>query len=420
MITASNTRNIISQDDLIIREKDNFPRERIEQTLKALIESKLVLREPRRNVYFYEIVSEFLVPWIKQQQAARLAFLERRKLEQEAAKKLALANRQKRKLFYTALVIVLFLLLGIIAIYLLKQNAESRRALEEAANKALKLRIERDDALKVTNVLSGLNEPSPFDRLAALEAADALLDDRRVPPQIIVAILSIAAADKDPTVAARADQLIKEASTSSKELAQSLSDLAKSDVELAESLPPRFYIHLANDNQIPRYERLRAALEKEGYVVASYENVGEDAISSNQLRYFHRADQQKAEEIVESLLRTTDPVQWVTHYIRGFENSKRIQPGHFEIWIVSDNPKNGTLILTVSDQQGKEIPGPGFKVTLVNVKSGERIEKASGYIAAPPGVYAMTVSAPGHEESRGEVTISAGGADKRNIILSKK
>ncbi|HEX5732247.1 MAG TPA: hypothetical protein VF131_05370 [Blastocatellia bacterium] len=421
MITASNTRNIISQDDLIIREKDIFPRERIEQTLKALIESKLVLREPRRNVYFYEIVSEFLVPWIKQQQAARQALLERRKLEEDAARKLALANRQKRKLFYGALVTVLFLVIGIISIYLLKQNAESRRAYQEARAEQLRAEIQRDEAMKVTRVLDKLTNESPEDRLAALDEADELLGDRRVPHQIIVAILSIAAQDDDPAVATRADELIKEASLTHKELAQSLSDLAKSDVDLAESLPPRFYIHIANEGQIPRYERLKDALEAKGYVVASYENVGDNATSINQVRYFRRGDEELAGSLAAGLFQTADQgSRWNAIYIKGYENSKRVHPGHFEIWVASDNPKVGTLLINFAGENAGEILKLGFLVTLSN-KDLIRIEKSSGYIEAPAGTYAMSVRVKGYEEFKKDITLKAGEAlEMLNIQLKKR
>jgi predicted AAA+ superfamily ATPase len=422
MVTSSNTRNIISQDDLINREKDDFSRERIERTLKSLIESKLVLREPRRNVYFYEIVSEFLVPWIKQQQVARQAFLERRKLEEETAEKLALANKQKRKLFYISLVIILFLVLGLIAAFLWRQYAESRRALQEARNDQLRAEIDRDEALKVTRVLDRLTNESPADRLAALEEADSLLDDKRVPKQIIVAILSIAASDIDPTVAARADELIKEASISHKELAQSLSDLAKSDVELADSLPPRFYIHIADESQVPRYNKLKSALEQEGYLVASYENVGVNATSINQLRYFRRDDEEKARRIATELLQTTDQgKEYKIVYIKGYEDSNRVRPGHFEIWIAGDKPKGGTIIINFAGEDAKEITKLSFVVTLVEKTTGQRIDKASGYIEVPPGSYTMTINAKGYEESKGEITLKAGDVlEMLNIRLRKK
>jgi WD40 repeat protein len=67
MVTAAGTRNVISAEDLMqrVREDDDLPRPLLERALERLeSESKLVRRERRRDLYLYEITSEFLVPWI--------------------------------------------------------------------------------------------------------------------------------------------------------------------------------------------------------------------------------------------------------------------------------------------------------------------------------------------------------------------
>ena len=64
MITSAGTRNVISRDDLVTRvaTEDQIPREVLEATLGDLdTKAKLIRREQRRGVYFYEIASEFLV-----------------------------------------------------------------------------------------------------------------------------------------------------------------------------------------------------------------------------------------------------------------------------------------------------------------------------------------------------------------------
>ena len=414
MITSSNTRNIISQDDLIQREKVNFPRERVEQTLKALIESKLVVREPRRNVYFYEIVSEFLVPWIKQQQAARQALVERRKLEEESAKKLERAQRQKNKLVLVSLVVGIILILTSIAVYLWqsrnRQNEELRR---------LQAELERDGALRITKVLSDLRSDSRDDRLRALERARPLLNDESVPLPVISAILSVAAADQDAAVAAKATDLIEEVSSSNKELGRSLGDDALFDENLAEKLPPRFYIHIAAESQVPRYEKLKAALEQKGYIVASYETVGRVA-SYNQLRYFRTEDEDSARGEIVNLIEATDQTEWIVLYV-GHEGSSNLRQGHFEIWMAADNLRPGTLVINFAGEEAKEIARIGFNVTLVNKAGGQRIEKASGYIEAPPGSYTMTVSAKGYEDLVSEITLKPGQVlELLNLRLKKE
>jgi WD40 repeat protein len=70
MITDAGTRNVISAEDLrqrIADTDDTTAPELLDDTLTRLErDSKLVRRERRRDIYLYEITSEFLVPWISQ------------------------------------------------------------------------------------------------------------------------------------------------------------------------------------------------------------------------------------------------------------------------------------------------------------------------------------------------------------------
>jgi WD40 repeat protein len=81
MVTSAGTRNVISAEDLVQRVRDqgsDIPTALLEDALERLSRSRLVRRERRRELYLYEITSEFLVPWIshrrdelRQQQARR-------------------------------------------------------------------------------------------------------------------------------------------------------------------------------------------------------------------------------------------------------------------------------------------------------------------------------------------------------------
>ena len=67
MVTSVGTRNVISAADLISRvrgEESELLLARIEDALERLSQSRLVRSERRRDLYLYEITSEFLVPWI--------------------------------------------------------------------------------------------------------------------------------------------------------------------------------------------------------------------------------------------------------------------------------------------------------------------------------------------------------------------
>src|SRR5439155_22728325 len=74
MVTAAGTRNVVSEEDLIgtTGREEKIAQERLLEALRALdADTKLVQRERRPGVYFYEIASEFLVPWIKQRKVER-------------------------------------------------------------------------------------------------------------------------------------------------------------------------------------------------------------------------------------------------------------------------------------------------------------------------------------------------------------
>ncbi len=87
MVTSAGTRNVISRDDLLSRValEDGTPRELLSKTLDSLDRLTLVRRQRLREVYYYEIASEFLVGWILKE-AQRQRLTEQRKLlEQEEA-----------------------------------------------------------------------------------------------------------------------------------------------------------------------------------------------------------------------------------------------------------------------------------------------------------------------------------------------
>lgn len=395
MITSSNTRNIISQDDLIIREKENFSRERIERALKALIESKLVVREPRRNVYFYEIVSEFLVPWIKQQQAARQALLERRKLEEESAKQLELAQRQKRKLLIVSVVVGLILVLILIGAYLQIRNYQAR---------------------KIATLLLDVTSTDRNVKLKALSDTETYWEKEKVPPQVVAAILSIAAADEDGAVREKAAEVSKTLSikvsksdsTSDDAIADLLSEAAKSDVALANKLPRRFYIHIANPSQKERAKKIEAALVERDYLVPPIEVVGENlAPSKDLIKYFRQQEETKS---IVDLLKEADGHNWSAVYVKGYEDSSSVPPGQFEIWLADKEAEEDTLVVNFEDEYGNEIRELDFTVslTLKEKPNARPIVRRSSYIEAPPGDYLVRIEAKGYKEVRREITIKAG------------
>lgn len=119
MVTPSGTRNIVSEYDLIsqVQEDEGIAEDRLKEALKALVqETKLVRRERRYDTYFYDIVSEFLVPWIRKQKIERLAALESKKLK-------AIAKRTRKRAFIvTAASLLLAIGIALAGFFVVRQR----------------------------------------------------------------------------------------------------------------------------------------------------------------------------------------------------------------------------------------------------------------------------------------------------------
>ena len=88
LVTSAGTRNIVLESDLLERLRlwENIP---IETGKRALAEisgqSRLVRRQRRNEAYFYDIMSEFLVPWIQRQRVLSDARVTLQKLRKRVA-----------------------------------------------------------------------------------------------------------------------------------------------------------------------------------------------------------------------------------------------------------------------------------------------------------------------------------------------
>ena len=95
LVTDAGTRNIVSRSDLVDRvtESESVTEEAVSATLDALVQNTgLVRQEFRDRTAFYQIISEFLVPWIRDQKADRARIEAERTLAHErqaAAERLA-------------------------------------------------------------------------------------------------------------------------------------------------------------------------------------------------------------------------------------------------------------------------------------------------------------------------------------------
>jgi WD40 repeat protein len=145
MVTSAGTRNVISADDLMDRvpREEKIPRPLLERALERLEgESRLVRRERRRDLDLYEITSEFLVPWIREQRELQRRAQERRRL-------LILGG-------VTAGGLLVAVIVGVLAVWALSQRNAARRSATSATALGLSVaaRQQLDNRLDVALLLA--------------------------------------------------------------------------------------------------------------------------------------------------------------------------------------------------------------------------------------------------------------------------
>jgi WD40 repeat protein len=131
MVTAAGTRNVISAEDLRQRvaedDADVAPALLDEALARLERESKLVRRERRRDLYLYEITSEFLVPWISgRREELRLAHERQRD--------------HRRLRIYGSIaggLLILTALVTALAVWALNQRVDAQRRATDATSLAL-------------------------------------------------------------------------------------------------------------------------------------------------------------------------------------------------------------------------------------------------------------------------------------------
>ena len=424
MVTSTNTRNIVSEPDLKLFEKDNFSEEKIGRALNALVDSRLVRREPRHKIYFYEIVSEFLVPWIRDKKAARLAQIQAERLAAETKDKLKRVERERRYVSIFAILMGLLLVAAVVLAYKAYRARQKAEAAElVAVNAQGELQKERDRSTHLINLLNQLTSNSPQDRLAAVNGLRELnekagQDKEKLPRDLIPVIVAVTANDPDKNVVSAAsyfyavlnelnevqDSIV---STSIIEAAQQ-----KEIAQLTVSLPPRVYFQLASENQRQRADKVAAALRSIGFTVPAYEIVGGKAPNNGQLRWYKPANEGDLPTTTANVNKALQKIKEVDGpYWRdiGLPNSSRVRPNHYELWFAAEGNSSATqqgptesptppvtkdveLRLILLNEQGTRIPYRDLEVVLRSTTPGGRpIRATSTLVKAPPGTYYLTV-----------------------------
>ena len=238
------------------------------EALAALSRSQIVRREPRHSIYFYEITSEYLVPWIKEQVAERKLAEEQRlaaemqaRLEAERAEALVkLEAEHRRALIFKYLMAASFLLL-VVALglgYYIQRQSSSLKMAEAKAVEAEKLTKRILDAIQLT---SSKNKEEALRGIAQL---DELIKEKKLSSQLKHVLLGIVLSHPDVEVQQAAFKVALYAAPDDPELAKSLlfatetkeglvQELSEGSAtnfqNLTKSLPPRLYIHIGDESQ---------------------------------------------------------------------------------------------------------------------------------------------------------------------------
>jgi WD40 repeat protein len=171
MVTSAGTRNVISAEDLVqrVREEDRdlAPAPLSEALERLERESRLIRRERRRDIYLYEITSEFLVPWISQRREEARLVQERRRAEQRREQERTRERRRLRVLGSIAGGLLVFAaVVALLAVWALGQRNEARSQSAEA-----QLQASNVTSLALTSAATQLRSTRPdLSLLLALEA----------------------------------------------------------------------------------------------------------------------------------------------------------------------------------------------------------------------------------------------------------
>jgi len=179
LVTTSGTRNVISEEDLIrrVQMEEGYDPALLLATLNDLIKARLLFREQRRDVYFYEIVSEFLVDWIDAKTRESQARKNEKKLllaRKEAEQHRKEASKMRR--LAAALLVMVFIAFAAM-VFAFDQKDKTKKAEEQALAKndslqnALSNNKSLTDSLTLAIDMIAENEKSLFaqkDSIAAL------------------------------------------------------------------------------------------------------------------------------------------------------------------------------------------------------------------------------------------------------------
>jgi hypothetical protein len=448
MITGADTRNIISEDDLLRWALHTLgdgeeQKERLRAALQLLSDSQIVRRERRRDIYFYEITSEYLVPWINKRVADRKGMVERelaakaqKELETKRAEAETKLKNERKRLRWTQMLsaaLLVLLVLVVVAVYLyLKESRGKAKAQLAQAHTA----VEKETVERVLTAIKLSNSSNKQEALNGIAQLDLLIKENLIPSSLKRIVLSPVLSSADIDVrraalkvainAAKNDPILSQSVVSAietdKTLVEDLSgDTAQNFQTLSDSVPTRIYIHISDESQRPEAQKVTDVLKAHNYTVPSITNVGINAPDGNQLRYFRKNEAGIPEPAkIVDLLQEATSSNWTTKYISAYEDSPSVRPGHFEVWFAaSANATNGWLRAYPVDDAGTYIGELDLRFTIKS-PDGKVDTKKTGYFSLVPGDYELQVTSAVYQTVSHKFTVTARKTEVFPFKLTRK
>ena len=187
MVTGSGVRTVISADDVVerVRHDEPFEEAQIREALRRLEQdTRLVRRESRREIEVYEIVSEFLVPWIsslrewRHQELRESEVIQLRRRQEELARAQRLEQTNHKDNLRTAVRIATSLMIqsryadldtyyGAVALLQRLSDSQQPSSVRKAASRGLAAALSMEEGHELymsesaaeTSYISGMEEP---------------------------------------------------------------------------------------------------------------------------------------------------------------------------------------------------------------------------------------------------------------------
>ena len=417
MVTASNTRNIVSLADLKTAGKnEGMSEHQVDIVLNNLCQNQIVRRERHRELFFYELASEYLVSWIKERSRQR---------EVDRVTKVALEERRRkltwRKIAWVQLaVLVLFFIAVLVSGYFARRSriaeheSEVARQLAHASEQQSLLaegraRLAEEQRARLQSIIKPLMGSDDNAKLEAIRQIRNWRKEGNLPPEFLLLLVAAQRQSENTTIKDAAKEAITEAAQADPNFLVTMDSAIQSDPNLATKLPLRFNIYLADDSQIGTADKISNALRRKNYVVSGSPSVVPNPpIWDSELRYFTQAEngQPQPTELI-NLLKSITRTNWRVGYVPRYSRTPGGSAGQFELWLAV---AAGHLNLGFVDDAGKPITGVRPRVVQFVLTSGpgNSFKSRNLSITVPQGEYEVTILVPGYKPVQQPLSISGG------------